>query len=124
MEGVYTTNHDFNSLFQVNEWELDLSLIASNPLRVYLCIDSRPECSITQYNTVVYPVTTIQIPAVAVGQRFGTVPSTVHSKFLYVLMNRIHPRIQDWQRTQKVGKDCTNLTFTIMSPSKVELTIW
>jgi len=45
---------------------------------------------------VVYPGTTIQIPAVAVGQRFGTVPSTVHSKFLYVSMNRIHPRIQDW----------------------------
>jgi len=20
MEGIYTTNHDFNSLFQVNEW--------------------------------------------------------------------------------------------------------
>ena len=38
-------------------------------------------------------------------------------------MNRIHPRIQDWQHTQKVGKDCTNLTFTIMSPSQVELTM-
>jgi len=72
MEGIYTTNHDFNSWFPVNEWELDLSLIASNPLRVCLCIDSRPECSITQYNNVVYPGTTIQIPAVAVGQRFGT----------------------------------------------------
>ena len=123
IEGVYTTHHDFNTLFQVNDWELDLSLIASNPLRVCLCIDSRPDCSITQYNTMAYPGTTIQLPAVAVGQRFGTVPSTVHSDFLYELMNGIHPKIQDWQHTQKVEKHCTTLTYTIMSPSQVELTM-
>ena len=66
-----------------------------------------------------YPGTTIKIPAVAVGQRFGIVPSTVHSD----LMNGTHPKIQDWQHTQKVGKDCTNLTYTIMSPSQMELTM-
>ena len=55
IEGVYTGNPDFNSLFQVNEGELDFAVIASNPLRVCLCIDSRPECNITQYNTVAYP---------------------------------------------------------------------
>ena len=112
----------FDSLFQVNR-EVDLSVISSNPLRVCLCIDTKPECSITQYNISAYPGTTIEIPAVAVGQRFGNVPSTVHSGFLYELMNGTHPKIQDWQHTQKVGKGCTNLTYTIMSPSQMELTM-
>ena len=114
---------DFDSLFQVNGRELDPSIIASNPLRVCLCIDSKPECSITQYNTVAYPGTTVQIPAVAVGQRFGTVPSTVHSGFLYALMDGIHPEIKDWQHTQKVDKHCTKLMYTLMSPPQVKLTM-
>ena len=114
---------DFNSMFQVNGRQSDLSLISSNPLRVCLCIDSRPECSITQYNMSAYPGTTVQIPAVAVGQRFGTVPSTIRSGLLYQLMNRVHPKIQDWQHTQKVGKDCTTLIYTIMSPSHEKTTV-
>jgi len=83
---------DFNSMFKVNGSQSDLSVIASNPLRMCLCIDSRPKCTIIHYNTSAYPGTTIQIPAVAVGQRFGTTPSTVRSDFLYELMNRIHPK--------------------------------
>ena len=115
------TGPGFDSLFQVNERELDSSVIASNPMRVCLCIDSRPECNITQYNISAYPGTTIQIPAVAVGQRFGTVPSTVNSSFLHGLMDGIYPNIQDWQHTQKVEKNCANLTYTILSPSQVNL---
>ena len=113
----------FDSLFQVNERESKSSVIASNPLRVCMCIDSRPECSITQYNISAYPGTTIRIPAVAVGQRFGTVPSTVHSGFLHELADGVQPNIQDWQHTQNVEKNCTNLTYTIMSPSQVNLTM-
>ena len=62
---------------------------------------------------------------VAVGQRFGTVPSIVYSDFRYEFeqINETHPNIKDWQYTQKAGKDCTNLTYTIMSPSQVELTM-
>ena len=45
-------NLDFDILFQLNKKkQLDLSLIASNPLRVCMCIDSRPQCSITRYNS-------------------------------------------------------------------------
>ena len=118
-----TIRKQFDFLFQVSERQLDHSLIASDPLRVCLCVDSQPECSITQYNTSAYPGKTIKLSAVAVGQRFGTVPSTVHSDFLYELMNGTHPKIQDWQHTQKVEKHCTNLTYTIMSPSQMQLTM-
>ena len=115
------TGPGFDSLFQVNGGELDYSVISSNPLRVCLCIDSRPECSITQYNISAYPGTTIQLPAVAVGQRFGTVPSTVHSDFLHEFVNGIRPNVHDWQHTQRVEKNCTTLTYTIMSSLQVEL---
>ena len=73
-------------------------------MRVCLCIDSRPECGVTQYNISIYPGTTIRIPAVAVGQRFGTVPSTVNSRFLHELVNGIYPNIYDWQHTQRIAK--------------------
>jgi len=63
---------------------------------------------------VAYPGTTIQLPAVAVGQRFGTVPSIIYSDFSYEFeqMNETKPSINNWQHTQKVGKDCTNVTYT------------
>ena len=111
----------FDSLFQVKERESNSSVIASNPMRVCLCIDSRPECSITQYNISAYPGTTIRIPAVAVGQRFGTVQSVVHSDFLHEFIDEVQPKIHDWQHTQKIEKNCTSLTYTIMSPSQVKL---
>ena len=116
---------DFDSLFQVNGKESDYSLISSNPLRMCLCIDSRPECSITQYNISAYPGKTIELPVVAVGQRFGTVPSIIYSDFSneFKQMDGTKPSINNWQHTQKVGKDCTNVTYTIMSPSQVELTM-
>ena len=114
---------EFDSLFQIDGGESDLSVISSNSLRVCLCIDSKPKCSITQYNTSAYPGTTISLPMVAVGQKFGVVPSTVRSDFLYQLTNGTHPRIKDWQHTQKVAKHCTNLTYTLMSPSQVKVTM-
>ena len=116
------TGSIFDTLFQVNKRELDSSAIASNPMRVCLCIDSRPECGVTRYISV-YPGSTIRIPAVAVGQRFGTVPSTVNSGFLHELVDGIYPNIYDWQHTQRLEKYCTNLTYTIISPSQVHLTM-
>ena len=113
----------FDSVFQVKERKSNSSVIASNPLRVCVCIDSRPECSITQYNISAYPGTTIRIPAVAVGQRFGTVPTTVYSDFLHELADGVQPNMHDWQHTQKIEKNCTTLTYTIMSPSQVKLTM-
>ena len=116
---------DFDTMFQVNGGDLDSSVIASNPLRVCLCIDSKPECSITQYKTEAYPGKTIKLSAVAVGQRFGIVPSIIYSDFCYKFkqMNGTKPSIKDWQYTQRVGKQCTTLTYTIMSPSQVGLTM-
>ena len=129
-EAVYVDNHmlfnfvAISCFYKLADSRMKCHVVfENNTCRVCLCIDSKPECSITQYNILAYPGTTIQIAAVAVGQRFGTVPSTVHSDILYQLMNGIHPNIKDWQHTQRVEKYCTNLTYTIMSPPHIELTI-
>ena len=61
-----------------------LSAITSNPSRVCFCKDAEPDCltvadPITHH---VYPGQTITIPAVVVGQDFGTVTGFVYAKFL------------------------------------------
>ena len=101
------------------------SPVSSNPTRVCMCISNLPDCSITEHNITVYPGQTFQIPAVAVGQMFGTVPFSVHSRF-----SRINsgspPQIKELQRIQRVRGTCTNLIYTIAPsnlPEEMELTV-
>ena len=74
--GVY----DFKAMFHFQE---RLSAVSSNPTRVCVCINEAPNCNVTLYNVTAYPGETFQIPAVAVGQRFGTVPFTVTFKVYF-----------------------------------------
>ena len=69
MQGVY----DFKAMFHFQEAPLELSTVSSNPTRVCVCINEYPDCNITLYNVTAYPGEAFQIPAVAVGQRFGTI---------------------------------------------------
>ena len=109
----------FDSLFHFHQPTQQLSLISSNPTRVCLCTNmSIPDCSITEYTITAYPGETLTIPAVAVGQRFGTVPSTVHSKFV----SGGSGRLPGLQYTQLVNVNCTDLSYTILSsPNKTEV---
>ena len=56
----------------------------------------------------------VPIVAVAVGQRFGTVPFTVQSRFTSVNSSS-HPQMKPLQGTQRVRGICTKLTYTILS---------
>ena len=119
---IYQTSL-FDSLFHFHQ-TTQLSLVSSNPTRVCLCTNmSIPDCSITEYTITAYPGETLTIPAVAVGQRFGTVPSTVHSNF--VLGSK--GRFTVLQYAQLVNVNCTNLMYTILSPTNrtevVKLTV-
>ena len=67
----------FKEIFHFQEAPC-LSTVSSNPTRVCMCINDLPDCNITLFNVTAYPGETFQIPAVAVGQRFGTVPFTVY----------------------------------------------
>ena len=111
----------FDSLFHFNQ-SAQLSLISSNPTRVCLCTNkSIPDCSITKHTITSYPGETFTILAVAVGQRFGTVPSTVHSKFASRDKGRL-PEVLPLQYTQSVNSNCTDLMYTILStPNRTEV---
>ena len=107
-----------DNLFHFHQPTQQLSLISSNPTRVCLCTNmSIPDCSITEYTITAYPGETLTIPAVAVGQRFGTVPSTVQSSFV----SGSSSRLPELQYTQLVNVNCTDLVYTIhSSPNSTE----
>ena len=61
-----------------------LSVISSEPSRVCLCHDGQPDC-LTVSDPItrnIYPGQTITLPAVVVGQDFGTVTGSVIPQFL------------------------------------------
>ena len=114
----------FDNLLNFNQSTQQLSLISSNPTRVCLCTNmSIPDCTITEYTITAYPGETLTIPAVAVGQRFGSVPSTVYSNFV----SGDNGRLPELQYTQFVNVNCTNLMYTIhSSPNRtgiIDLTV-
>ena len=108
----------FDNLFHFNQPTQQLSLISSNPTCVCVCTNmSIPDCSITEYTITAHPGETLTIPAVAVGQRFGTVPSTVHRNFV----SRGSGRLPALQYTQLVNANCTDLMYTVLSsPNRTE----
>ena len=112
----------FNSLFQFHQSTRQLSLISSNPTRVCLCTNtSFPDCSVTEYTITAYPGETLAIPAVAVGQRFGTVPFIVQSSFVSSGNGNL-PELLPLQYTQLVNANCTQLMYTIMStPNRTKI---
>ena len=101
----------FDSLFHFHQSTQKLSVISSNPTRVCLCTNmSIPDCSITEYTITAYPGETLTIPAVAVGQRFGTIPFIVKSNIV-----RDTGRLPELQYAQLVNANCTELTYTVLS---------
>ena len=109
----------FDHIFQKHNGDKHLSEISSNPTRVCICLNSTPNCNITQYNITAYPGETFQVPAVAVGQRFGTVPFTVQSSFAST--STVVPFMGAFYYTQMVRENCTNLTYNIRSSNKMEI---
>lgn len=55
--------------------------VSSDPTRVCICINFVPECNITDYRPELFPGQLLKITVVAVGFRFGTVPSVVQAEY-------------------------------------------
>ena len=92
-----------------------LSLISSDPSRVCLCNETeQPDCLTVADPTprVIYPGQTITIPAVVVGQDFGTVTGSVFAHFLSTTYTYIEKELESKiiEQTQ-----CSNLEYTIFS---------
>jgi len=102
----------FDKMFHFHVNSQDLSLITSNPTRVCICTNTFPDCNATEYTVTAYPGETFKVSAVAVGQRFGTVPDIVQSSFV----SGKYGNILALQRTQLASATCTDLTYTVLSP--------
>ena len=93
------------------------STISSDPLKICPCENNLPKCSTTassfDVKRKVYPGETFQVLVVAVGQRDGTVPSTVRSS----IDDTQYPgtKLQDYQYLQQAKSNCTEFNYTVFS---------
>ena len=92
----------------MNVTENDYNSVTSNPIRICICINSIPTCNLTVYTRRLFPGQTIDIEAVAVGQRMGIVPSIVLAQF-----SDEGGYLGEGQSVQSVGRECSRLQFTI-----------
>lgn len=96
------------------------SLVPSDLIRVCMCVESTPNCTITELSVHLFPGQTYGLSAVAVGQRFGIVPSIIQAQFNNTDGAKSTGELDEVQQTQNVGLWCTNLTFTLRSSAKKE----
>ena len=96
-----------------------LSLISSTPSRVCLCNKiGQPDCLTVADPTtrVIYPGQTITIPAVVVGQDFGTVTGSVFAQ-LFHTTDSVHMKQKQYNIAVE-HRQCSNLKYTIFSQSE------
>ena len=86
------------------------SSISSTPNRVCGCINGQPDCKHSLYKVSVYPGQTVGVSLVAVGQRNGTVPSTITAHYV----SDDGATFRDFQSTQTSNPTCTELFYTII----------
>ena len=93
--------------------------ISSNPNRICRCISGQPDFSDppSPYEVSVYPGQTVGVSLVAVGQRNGTVPSTITAMY--------DPddgaTFRDLQSTQRIDQTtCTEIYYSIFSRKETE----
>ena len=128
---LFLIEHNYISQYiHIESHDNDLSPIASKPTRVCWCSFGKPDCSIPASNLAkeIYPGETLKVSVVAIGQRNGTVASTVIAEF--VLPNScklgICPRLKQLERIQIVRQNCTQLRYTPSSlnpKEKLKLTV-
>ena len=100
--------------FQYDNESDDLSIISSYPTRICLCTNSMINTT-TDHYTELYPGQTLHIEAVAIGQKFGVVPSIVRANAL-----NMSESIGQLQTLQDIWKNCTDVEYTIRSPNERE----
>ena len=98
-----------------------LSLISSAPTQVCLCNETgQPDClTVADPRTrVMYPGQTITIPAVIVGQDFGTVQGSLFAQFFNNTDSVYMEQKQDNIVVEQRHDQCINLEYTIISQSE------
>ena len=117
----YSSGEVFDMLVHIDD-ENDYnttSNISSDPIHMCPCKNNLPDCS--TYPQLVYPGETFEISVVGVGQRDGTVSSTVRSTAITNSMESRSPNLLDYQYLQQANNSCTKLNYTVFSLSQVVL---
>ena len=110
---LYEEAHE---IIELNFYRYDSHSVTSDPTRICMCVNSTPECSITQHSVITFPGKTVELELVAVGQREGIVPSFV----LAELNPDQDATIHKTQNLQSVGRECTKLQYTVYSLKSIE----
>ena len=98
-----------------------LSPISSDPLGVCLCTeDNQLDCNKTYESISIHPGGSFKLQAVVVGQRNGVVPGVVLAK-LQETDRATVSKMGELQGSQSVGKQCTQLNYTIFSTNTFEV---
>ena len=105
---VVTTGALIDAVAFINDTS-KISDISSDPYHVCQCFNGQPNCKMppSPYKVTLYPGQTFSVSVVAVGQRNGSVPTTVSSEGAAFL--------NDLENTQKINVACTELSYTIHS---------
>ncbi len=85
--------------------------ITSDPFKVCICDNMKPDCSQRAVTQPVYPGETVFFPVVAVGQVNGVVPGVIHAQ----IIESEEAWIDELQSTQSVNMTCTDLSYTLAS---------
>ena len=103
------------------------SKISSDPLHICVCKNNLPDCRRSQSHNIPYPVYPgelfqLSVPTVTVGQRSGTVFSTVRSTVRTNSIDSYPANLLDYQYLQKTNT-CTKLYYTVFSLSQKVLLV-
>ena len=91
----------------------DLSVGATSPNKVCLCIDSVPNCSnLVPVHVDIFPGQTYEFEAVAVGEWDGTVPSNIQV-VLGLQIKQAGITLKEDEYIQSVSKFCSKLKYTL-----------
>lgn len=114
---------NYSSLYFEDSGSSNLSLITSNPSHVCVRENGNPACTTVFVREVeyVYPGGTLSLPAVVVGETFGTITGSVYAQFL---SSRHAAAIGELQQSQAVGHDSyTTLKYTIYSDNDKDMLV-
>ena len=100
----------------VGQSSTDLSIVSSDPTKLCLCSKSVPNCNRTVHSVELIPGETFSIGVVAVGQKYGVVPSRVSANYL----GQTTAQLENLQYTQNAENQCTNLVYTVQSTGETE----
>ena len=119
-DGDWNCLLSFKNISDMSE-QSGLSLISSAPSRVSLCNEAgQPDCLTVADPTtrVMYPGQTITIPAVVVGQDFGTVNGSVFAQFLHIPDTTDSVDMEPRHSIAIEHSQCSNLEYSIFSQSE------